>query len=64
MSKHKCPINLIAADNEKANLSQKQIIKKIRKHCINDCNVGCNNLDILKRIYWELFKMNELKRGE
>lgn len=55
MSKHKCP--LVYEESEMAKKNKRQVDKKTRKHCLIECEL-CDNKDMLKKIYWELVKMN------
>jgi len=53
----KCKLNIkkILSEKEISGLSVKQLWYKKRNYCIQECG-QCNELDILKKIYWELRK--------
>lgn len=52
--------NTICPENERAELSTKERWYKQRKYCLRTCNKG-TELELLKKIYWELRKQKEVK---
>ena len=49
----------ICPDSERALINAKDYLKKQRDYCLAECE-NCNELALLKKIYWELRKQNEL----
>ena len=47
---------------ERAKISGKEYIKLKRIYCMDTCRCGCTDSIMLKKIYWELRKLNEVKK--
>ena len=48
--------------NSRAGSSAREFWRKKYLHCMNDCKNDCNELTMLKKIYWQLRKLNDLKK--
>ena len=55
MKKCKLDINKVVKEKDKASLTAKQLWYKKRNYCLQECK-QCAELDMLKKIYWELRK--------
>jgi len=58
--KYRCPIIDIVNEKDIAKYSQKQLWYMKRDYCLNECEHECDILVMLKKIYWELRKQNEI----
>lgn len=54
--KFRCPITDIIDEKELSKIHNKEAWYKKRNYCLNECSAGCDILEILKKIYWELRK--------
>ena len=50
----------ICPEEERANISSKEFWYKKYLYCLDSCT-KCTEIDLLKKIYWELRKLNEFK---
>lgn len=58
--KHRCPITNIIDEKNISNYNAKQLWYIKRNYCLNKCSEECDILVMLKKIYWELRKQNEI----
>ncbi len=55
MKNCKIDINKVVKEKDRAGLTGKQLWHKKRNFCLEECK-QCSELNILKKIYWELRK--------
>lgn len=52
----KCPNTDFISEEEISKLTAKELWYRKRQYCLSQCDGGCGQLEILKKIYWELRK--------